>query len=60
MMVAAVRWKEVDDFKSYLEIKIGKTWDGLQMGGAREGEMLRRISRFVALPLNRYRCFPLE
>lgn len=37
-MVAAVRWEEVGNFKSYLVIKIDKTWDGLEMGGVRERE----------------------
>ena len=59
MTVAAVKWKEVGNFKSYLVIKIDKTWDGLEMGGVREREMLK-ISRFVALPLNRHRCFSPE
>lgn len=28
---AAVRWKKVGKFQSYLRIKLGKTWDGLEM-----------------------------
>jgi hypothetical protein len=31
-MVAAVRWKEVSKFKSYLEIQIDRILGGLKMG----------------------------
>lgn len=49
----------MDNFKSYLKIKMvsfGVVW---KLGrGVRE--ILRRVSRFVAPPLNRHMCFLLE